>query len=72
MRICIRISWRRTYRDAGYAVGTVFTYQQNHKNSETYLEDLKAIGYDILYGKYYLYGGKNPFEPTDMKMGVKV
>lgn len=52
-------------------VGTVFTYQQNHKNSETYLEDLKAIGYDILYGKYYLYGGKNPFEPTDMKMGVK-
>ena len=52
-------------------VGTVFTYQQNHKNSETYLEDLKAIGCDILYGKYYLYGGKNPFEPTDMKMGVK-
>ncbi len=52
-------------------VGTVFTYQQNHENSETYLEDLKAIGYDILYGKYYLYGGKNPFEPTNMKMGVK-
>lgn len=51
-------------------VGTVFTYQQNHKNSETYLEDLKAIGYDMLYGKYYLYGGKNPFEATDMKMGV--
>ena len=52
-------------------VGTVFTYQQNHKNSETYLEDLKAIGYDILYGKYYLYGGQNQFEPTNMKMGVK-
>lgn len=52
-------------------VGTVFTYQQNHKNSETYLDDLKAIGYDILYGDYYLYGGENPFEPTDMKMGVK-
>lgn len=52
-------------------VGTVFTYQQNHRNSETYLADLKAIGYDILYGKHYLYGGKNPFEPTKMKMGVK-
>ena len=52
-------------------VGTVFTYQQNHKNSETYLQDLKAIGYDMLYGKYYMYGGKNPFKPTDMKMGVK-
>lgn len=52
-------------------VGTVFTYQQNHKNSETYLSDLKALGYDMLYGNYYIYGGKNPFEPTDMKMGVK-
>ena len=51
-------------------VGTVFTYQQNHRNSETYMQDLKAIGYDILYGNYYLYGGENPFEPTDMKMGV--
>ncbi len=51
-------------------VGTIFTYQQNHKNSETYLADLKALGYDMLYGKYYIYGGKNPFEPTNLKMGV--
>lgn len=51
-------------------VGTVFTYQQNHRNSETYLEDLKALGYDMLYGKYHIYGGKNPFEATDLKMGV--
>lgn len=52
-------------------VGTIFTYQQNHKNSETYLQDLKALGYDMLYGKGYIYGGENPFEPTKMKMGVK-
>ena len=52
-------------------VGTTFTYQQNHKNSETYLEDLKAIGYDTLYGKNYIYGGTNPFKKKDMKMGVK-
>lgn len=51
-------------------LGTIFTYQQNHKNSETYLEDLKALGYDMLYGKYYIYGGKNPFVPSDLKMGV--
>lgn len=51
-------------------VGTIFTYQQNHKNSETYLADLKALGYDMLYGKYYIYGGTNPFKPTNMKMGV--
>lgn len=52
-------------------VGTIFTYQQNHKNSENYLDDLKALGYDMLYGKQYIYGGKNPFEPTEMRMGVK-
>ena len=51
-------------------VGTIFTYQQNHKNSETYLDDLKALGYDMLYGKRYIYGGKNPFKPTKLKMGV--
>lgn len=51
-------------------VGTIFTYQQNHKNSETYLADLKALGYDMLYGKYYIYGGTNPFKPTKLKMGV--
>lgn len=52
-------------------VGTIFTYQQNHKNSETYLSDLKALGYDMLYGKYYIYGGTSPFEATNLKMGVK-
>lgn len=51
-------------------IGTIFTYQQNHKNSETYLSDLKALGYDMLYGKQYIYGGENPFERVDMKMGV--
>ena len=51
-------------------VGTVFTYQLNHRNSETYLQDLKTLGYDMLYGKYYIYGGENPFTATDLQMGV--
>jgi hypothetical protein len=25
----------------------------------------------MLYGKNYIYGGKSPFEATDLKMGVK-
>lgn len=52
-------------------VGTIFTYQQNHKNSENYLSDLKALGYDMLYGKKYIYGKTNPFKATEMRMGVK-
>lgn len=54
----------------GMEVGTTFTYQLNHSHSETYLEDLKALGYDMLYGDYYIYGGENPFEVNDMRMGV--
>lgn len=52
-------------------VGTVFTYQQNHRYNENYHEDLRALGYDMLYGKHYIYGGTDPFQPTDMRMGVK-
>ncbi len=52
-------------------VGTVFTYQLNHSDSSTYEEDLKTISYDILYGSDYIYGGINPFEASDLKMGVK-
>ena len=54
----------------GMEVGTTFTYQLSHRNSETYLKDLKALGYDMLYGKNYIYGGTNPFEASDLKMGV--
>ncbi|MBR5534677.1 MAG: LTA synthase family protein [Ruminiclostridium sp.] len=51
-------------------VGTTFTYQLNHSHSETYLTDLKSLGYDMLYGECYIYGGENPFTPTDLQMGV--
>lgn len=55
----------------GISVGMVTKYQQNHKDDKNYLADLEALGYDMLYGKKYIYGEKNPFETTDMKMGVK-
>ena len=50
--------------------GIIFDYQQsNSKDSKSYLKDQVALAYDMLYGKYYAYGGKNPYERTDMKMG---
>ncbi len=55
----------------GIKTGTVFTYQQDHGNSETYLTDLKTLGYDMLYGKGYIYNEKSPFLPSKLKMGVK-
>ncbi|MBR2619625.1 MAG: sulfatase-like hydrolase/transferase [Firmicutes bacterium] len=55
----------------GISVGMITKYQQNHKGDKNYLANLEALGYDMLYGKRYIYGEKNPFETTDMKMGVK-
>ena len=55
----------------GISVGMITKYQQNHKGDKNYLTNLEALGYDMLYGKQYIYGEKNPYETTDMKMGVK-
>ena len=61
-------------KDAGLAhEGIIFDYQQSNKpkKTETYLEDQEALAYDMLYGKQYAYGGKEPYEPVAMKMGHK-
>ncbi len=50
--------------------GTLIKYHQNHKDSETYLSDLKLLEYDMLYGKDYIYGGSSPFVATDLQMGI--
>jgi hypothetical protein len=52
--------------------GIIFDYQQsNSPKKESYLDDQEALAYDMLYGKHYAYGGTNPYEPVDMKMGHK-
>lgn len=55
----------------GISVGMVTKYQQNHKGDKNYLANLEALGYDMLYGKRYIYGETNPYVATNMKMGVK-
>lgn len=51
--------------------GVLTKYHQNHKQDSDYLANLKALQYDMLYGKEYIFGETNPYEPTDMKMGVR-
>ena len=61
-------------KDAGLAhEGIIFDYQQSNKpkKTETYLEDQEALAYDMLYGRQYAYGGREPYEPVAMKMGHK-
>ena len=52
--------------------GIIFDYQQsNDPESDTYLDDMEALAYDMLYGKHFAYGGTDPYERVDMKMGHK-
>ena len=60
--------------DAGLAhEGIIFDYQQRNdpEDDKSYLDDQEALAYDMLYGKHYAYGGKEPYETVDMKMGHK-
>ena len=53
--------------------GILFDYQQTNDPADdpTYLDDQEALAYDMLYGKQYVYGGSDPYERVDMKMGHK-
>ncbi len=55
----------------GIHEGVMTKYHQNHRSDATYLSNLKALQYDMLYGKEYIFGETNPYEPTDMRMGVR-
>lgn len=60
--------------DAGFDhEGILFDYQQSNKQDDkSYLKDQESLAYDMLYGKKYAYGGKDPYERVDMMMGHKI
>ena len=51
--------------------GVLTKYHQDHQEDSKYLTNLKALQYDMLYGKNYIFGEMEPYNPTKMKMGVK-
>ncbi|WP_297714051.1 sulfatase-like hydrolase/transferase [Clostridium sp.] len=50
--------------------GVLTKFHNQFKNTPNYLDDLKLLQYDMLYGEQYIYGGINPFIATDLKMGT--
>ena len=50
--------------------GTLVNYHQQYQESSDYLDNLKLLQYDMLYGEQYIYDGINPYEPTKLQMGV--
>ena len=55
----------------GISTGLLTKYHQDYEGTKDYKKGLEALSYDMLYGKGYIYGGKDPFEPTDLKMGIR-
>jgi phosphoglycerol transferase MdoB-like AlkP superfamily enzyme len=55
----------------GMREGTMTVFHQDQAGQKDYQKNLHLLMYDMIYGKRYIYGGINPFEPTDMQMGYK-
>lgn len=50
--------------------GIINGFHQTQKESGLYLEELEILEYDMLYGDQNCYAGTNPYQPTEMKMGI--
>lgn len=50
--------------------GVLTKFHNQFRYTSDYLNDLKLLQYDMLYGEKYIYGGVNPFTATDLKMGT--
>lgn len=53
--------------------GTIFNYHQERRKTEHYLADLEILQYDMLYGKRFVYGGKEhaPMIDGEFQMGIR-
>jgi len=65
-----------TTNNLGIHEGTIFSYEQNAIDSgicgsESYLDGLNNLQYDLLYGERYAYNGENPYPATSLIMGVE-
>lgn len=66
----------KTTNDLNIHEGTIFTYEQNALDqgttgSESYLDGLNNLQYDLLYGDRYAYHGEDAYPASDLVMGVE-
>lgn len=55
----------------GIDKGVVNKYHQQNRGGEEYLNGLQNLEYDILYGDKLCYDGVNPYNPTELQMGIR-
>lgn len=60
------------FNKLGIHSGTVFNYHQTRRQTQNYLADLELLQYDMLYGKCFVYGGKQNAPTVDdtFQMGI--
>jgi len=51
--------------------GVMNSYHQTRKETKNYQKDMKALQYDMLYGKRYVWNQKNPFKATNITFGIR-
>ncbi|MBE5950810.1 MAG: LTA synthase family protein [Lachnospiraceae bacterium] len=51
--------------------GVMMQFHQTAAEDEDYLEKMQLLMYDMLYGDMEAYGGINPYEKTDLVMGIE-
>lgn len=61
----------RVLERVGIDTGVINAYHQKRKEmNQTYLDDLKILCYDMLYGNMDATGGENKYVATDLQFGV--
>ena len=55
--------------------GTMLRFHQRHldardTDTQSYLDAMKLLQYDILYGDHEVYGGESPYQATQLEFGV--
>lgn len=51
--------------------GIMPQYHAYRHDSEDYLENQQLLMYDMLYGEQEIFNGVNPYEPTELEMGIE-
>lgn len=57
-------------KNIGIDDGYINQLHQTRNSNPDYQQDLNALQYDMLYGSQEIFGGTNPYQPTDIKLGI--
>lgn len=69
--LCAYQAMANVMNQIGIHDGVMFRFHQTMEKSLHYQIDMQTLMYDMLYGERYVYGGENPYERKNMKMGIK-